>query len=385
MRAHHLGFDEAELSRRGALWTAREIEQQPRAWRRTQEVLREQSSRIDAFLKPLLALDDLRIILTGAGSSAYIGDCLAPQLSRMLNRRVEAIATTDLVSGPRDYLLRHPPTLLVSFGRSGNSPESIAAVEAADRCVERCHHLIITCNADGQLYRRGAEGPHALALLLPEETHDRSFAMTSSFSSMLLAGGLALLPRDGRDAVTPLAAAGERVLSQYAPLLRELAARAHARVVFLGSKGLRGLAHEASLKLMELTDGAVVTLAESPLGFRHGPKTIIDDGTLVLVFLSNDAHTRRYDLDLAEELRRDARASRVITVGTQPERTRPPEDHWLLPEVALALDAEWMPALVMFPQLYAFHRALQLGNSPDNPSASGTVNRVVQGVTIHSL
>ncbi len=385
MNGQHLGIGEAELERRRALWTAREIQQQPRAWRRTQDMLRGQAAPIEAFLKPLMAIDTLRIILTGAGSSAYIGECLAPQLSRTLNRRVEAIATTDLVSGPRDYLQRQLPTLLVSFGRSGNSPESIAAAQAAEQLVENCHQLIITCNAQGQLYRRAAVDPHSLPLLLPEETHDRSFAMTSSFSAMLLAGRLALSGPMTGDPVAPLMAAGERVLSQYAPALRELAARQHARVVFLGSKGLQGLAREASLKLMELTDGEVVTLADSPLGFRHGPKTIIHADTLVFVFLSNDQLTRRYDLDLARELRRDARANRIITIGAQPDPDCPSQDHLLLPELALVNDSELMPAFVMFAQIYAFHRALCLANSPDSPSASGTVNRVVQGVTIHSF
>ncbi len=387
MSTRHLGMSEEELTRRRAVWTAREIEQQPRAWRRTQELLDGRSARIHAFLQPLLNRDDQRIILTGAGSSAYIGECLAPQLSRTLNRSVEAIATTDLVSGPRDYLRRALPTLLVSFGRSGNSPESIAALDVADQCVEDCHHLIITCNEQGMLYRRAAEGARSLPLLLPEETHDRSFAMTSSFSSMLLAGTLALARPEPqrRDMVEALARAGEHVLSRYAPLVRELAACRHERAVFLGSKGMHGLAREASLKLMELTDGKVVTLAESPLGFRHGPKTIINAATLVFVFLSNDALTRRYDLDLAAELRRDARAGRIISIGAQPGAAGAGADDWVLPELQFATDAEMMPALVMFAQLYAFQRSLLEGNAPDSPSASGTVNRVVQGVTIHHL
>ena len=385
MNAQHLGIEEAELSLRRATWTAREIQQQPRAWRSTLDILRNQSATIDSFLQPLLRDARLRIILTGAGSSAYIGQCMAPQLSRALGRCVEAIATTDLVSGPHDYLLPTVPTLLVSFGRSGNSPESIAAVDLATQLVEHCHQLVITCNEQGELYRRCADDPRCLALLLPEETHDRSFAMTSSFSCMLLAGVLALSGPINENAVAPMAAAGARVLSLYAPLLKALAAQNHARVVFLGSNGLQGLAREASLKLMELTDGAVVTLADSPLGFRHGPKTVINAHTLVVVFLSNDPLTRRYDLDLAQELRNDARAQRILTIGTQPDSRANSTDQLLLPELSAAIDTDLMPAYVMFAQLYAFYRALHLGNSPDSPSVSGTVNRVVQGVTIHSI
>ena len=57
-------------------------------------------SRLPAFSRPCWRSTDLRIILTGAGSSAFIGECLAPLLLQQLGRRVEAIATTDLLSGP---------------------------------------------------------------------------------------------------------------------------------------------------------------------------------------------------------------------------------------------------------------------------------------------
>src|SRR5271156_1440390 len=126
MTTTHLQLDETTLSRAGALWTAREIAQQPASWLRTQDVIGGHTTSIGRFLAPLLARTDLRIILTGAGSSAFIGECLAPLLLSRLGRRVEAIATTDLLSGPTQYLQRDVPTLLVSFGRSGSSPESVA-------------------------------------------------------------------------------------------------------------------------------------------------------------------------------------------------------------------------------------------------------------------
>src|SRR5512147_1157814 len=176
----YLGLDDTRLIECGATWTAREIDQQPRSWVRTQDMLASRAREIEGFLRPLLARPDLRIILTGAGSSAYIGQCLAPTLLRSLNRRVEAIATTELISAPLNYFQRDVPTLLVSFGRSGNSPESAAAVEVARQCVSECYQLVFTCNPRGELYGSCDGHANSLAVLLPEETHDRSFAMTSS-------------------------------------------------------------------------------------------------------------------------------------------------------------------------------------------------------------
>src|SRR6202165_4336357 len=154
-----LGRDEAELQALGALWTAREIAQQPAMLRKTHKALGARRDALENFLRPLLDRAAMRVILTGAGTSAFIGECLAPWLAARLPCRVEAIATTDLVSAPYLYFEKATPTLLVSFGRSGNSPESVAAVDLADQFVGDIHHLAVTCNADGALARKvGTEG-----------------------------------------------------------------------------------------------------------------------------------------------------------------------------------------------------------------------------------
>jgi len=385
MTMSYLGLDDAFLAEHGATWTAREIEQQPRSWKRTQDMLNTRAPEIEEFLRPLLARPNLRVILTGAGSSAYIGQCLAPTILRTSNKRVEAIATTDLISGPRDYLQREVPTLIVSFGRSGNSPESVATVEMARQSVDECYQLVFTCNPQGELYACCKGHTDSLAILLPEETNDRSFAMTSSFSCMLYA---ALAAFGGIKAyagkVAQISAAGAAVIEQFNTPSRALAARGHSRVVYLGSKGLMGLASEAALKVLELTDGATIAVAHSPLGLRHGPKTFINRDTLAILFISNDPLTRRYDLDLLRELRRDGVAAGVLAITGREDEAVSEGEHLLVPNMSTADDAEQMFPYVAWAQLYAFHCSLRMNNSPDNPNAEGTVSRVVRGVTIHT-
>jgi tagatose-6-phosphate ketose/aldose isomerase len=300
-----------------------------------------------------------------------------------LQRRVEAIATTELIASPAQYFQRKVPTLLVSFARSGNSPESLAAVEIAGQHVDACLHLVITCNKAGALYARCSGRSDAAVWLLPEATHDRSFAMTSSFSTMLYAAVCLFLPDVMlQRTADQISAAGTRVIEQLSPHLRALAARRFARTVFLGSGALRGLANEAALKLLELTDGADVVLAESPLGFRHGPKTIVTRDTLAFVFVSNDPLTRRYDLDLARELKADGIVAQ-LTLITADHRDCAELDALVLPELELAEDCELLLPYVICAQLYAMFKALELGRTPDSPSVTGTVSRVVQGVTIY--
>jgi tagatose-6-phosphate ketose/aldose isomerase len=360
-------------------WTRREIAQQPETLRATQALLRAHQADIQAFVAPLLARADLRIVLTGAGTSAFIGECLAPWLSGVLGRPVEAIATTDIVSTPALYLRAEDPTLLVSFGRSGSSPESVAAVDLVDARVTDAYHLIITCNAEGELARRGSDKTHVV--VLPDATHDRSFAMTSSFSAMMLAalsilGGIDAL--DGR--VPAIAAAVADVLAQAEPLVADLGARGFKRVVYLGSGVFKGLAREAALKLMELSDGAVVTAFDTALGFRHGPKTIINADTLAVVFVSNDPLTRRYDLDIVAELRRDAHCGALVVISADPSDGA----DITIAGMVDAADADLLFPFIVPAQLFGLHVSLALGLTPDRPNASGTVNRVVQGVRIYA-
>jgi tagatose-6-phosphate ketose/aldose isomerase len=380
----YLQLDEATLTRSGAAWTAREIAQQPASWLRTQDLIREHAESIAGFLTPLLARTDLRIILTGAGSSAFIGECLAPLLLRQLGRRVEAIATTDLLSGPTQYLQRDVPTLLVSFGRSGSSPESLAVVDLAERLLRECHQLVFTCNEQGTLYQRCRDRARSLAILLPPETHDQSFAMTSSFTAMMLAASLVFCGSESSNVEQLARATGDLIAEHNAPM-RTLAAANYSRVVYLGSNGLKALAREAALKLLELTDGKVVAAFDSPLGFRHGPKTIVTRDTLLFVFVSNDPYTRGYDLDLLRELRSDGLAGRIIAVTAQPADVATQADSVRVAHLATAGDGELYFPYIVCGQLYAFHRALALGNTPDQPSQTGTVTRVVHGVTIHPL
>jgi len=273
---------------------------------------------------------------------------------------------------------------MVHFARSGNSPESVAAMELAARGIDRCYHLIITCNERGNLFQRACRMDHAHAVLLPEASNDQSFAMTSSFTGMLLAAAVALQVLSADHASTArLAGAGTHVLDTWVPLLESLGHARFERVVYLGSNELKGLAREAALKMLELTDGRVVSLADSPLGFRHGPKTILNGSTLVVAFLSNDAHAHRYERDLLTELRRDAVAGRVIAL-TGREDGDGHADTLVLGEDAAALtDLELCLPYAVFAQTLALLRSLSLGLTPDNPNAAGTVNRVVQGVSIY--
>ncbi|MCW2734587.1 MAG: tagatose-6-phosphate ketose isomerase [Mycobacterium sp.] len=359
--------------------TILEIAQQPDAWR---EVAGPTDETALEFLRAITARPDLRIILTGAGSSAFAGEIAAPALRRHLNRRVEAVATTDIVASPLDCLERRTPTLLVSFGRSGNSPESLATTALADELVDDVWHLILTCDRGGELGRAHAGRPNSLVVYMPERTNDVGFAMTSSLTSMLLTCLLLLGPAEPGDG-DALAKAAQHIVDLQADI-RAVAQTKKQRFVYLGSGPLKGLARESALKLLELTAGEVVTYFDSPLGFRHGPKSVLDADTLVVVYVSTDPYTRRYDLDIIAEIRAQLGQDAVTVISTQPI---PAE---LGPAVVLpgldGLDDSLvaLPYLV-FAQYLALFTSLEYRKTPDNPFPSGEVSRVVKGVTIYPM
>jgi tagatose-6-phosphate ketose/aldose isomerase len=359
----------------GGLHTAREIAQQPAVWRQLACQLGPLPDGWSERLSQLLRDPHSQVIFTGAGTSAFIGELVSDTIDAAWPAQVRAVATTSLLSHPALYLRPGRPLLLVSFARSGNSPESQAAVELARATVPGACFLNITCNPEGRLAREGHERDDTLNFLLPPDSCDQGFAMTSSYTTMALAA-LALLGPDasGQAAqrIGALAGLADAWLATQADNWRDWGRRGVERVVYLGGGPLEALAREAALKLLELTGGRVLALADSPLGFRHGPKSVLDRNTTVVLFRSMDPHARRYDADLLAELRRDGVAGAVLEI-----------DGAVLGAPVGLPDAWLAVAYVLFAQVLALHQSVRLCLTPDNPFPDGTVNRVVQGVTIH--
>jgi len=367
-----LTYPQSSLESQNGYWTAREICQQPRVWREANNRIESKRAEINAWLQPLLAQKDLRIILTGAGTSAYVGDAIAPHLSKQTGRLFEAVSTTDIVSNTPQYLLKNIPTLLISYGRSGNSPESVAAVELANQVIDNCYHLVITCNPEGNLAINANGKANAFSLLMPEGTLDQSFAMTSSFTSMLVSTLAIFSPNTKQLEVA--AKSAENFLENHVDALKKHALLPTKRLVFLGAGGLQGFAREAALKVLELTAGQVLSYCESPLGFRHGPKSLMDEATEVIFFSSNDPYTKLYDQDLVDELKRDDQGLALTIL-----------DKALFSQVD-DIDDVWagLP-YILYCQIFAFFKSMQADITPDNPCPTGEVNRVVQGVTLYPL
>ena len=383
-----LHYTKEDLLELGAEITTREIYQQPDVWREAFESYQAKREEIAAFLQEIADKHDyIKVILTGAGTSAYVGDTLVPYFKEVYDERkwnFNAIATTDIVANPETYLKKDVATVLVSFARSGNSPESVATVDLAKSLVDELYQVTITCAADGKLALQAHGDDRNLLLLQPAASNDAGFAMTSSFTSMMLTALLVFDPTEfavKAERFEVVSSLARKVLDN-AEDVKELVDLDFNRVIYLGAGPYFGLAHEAQLKILELTAGQVATMYESPVGFRHGPKSLINEDTVVLVFGTTTDYTRKYDLDLVREVAGDHIARRVVLLSDQSfglENVK---------EVALGCGGVLNDIYRVFPyivyaQLFALLTSLKVENKPDTPSPTGTVNRVVQGVIIH--
>lgn len=379
-----LGYELDWLVERNAINTVSEIINQPNVWRKLIDELVTENAKIKSFIDPLLNNEDLKIILTGAGSSEYAGNTLALWLAAKTKRNVQSIATTDLVSNPEIHLTGSQPTLLVSFARSGNSPESTAAVELANQLLPNIYHLILTCDENGILHQRYNNSNNTLSLLMPKESNDKGFAMTSSFSSMSLSAIYVLSgvsKEEFSKNVLNLAEVVESKIEMWSLKVKSIAKKDFDRVAIIGSGLLKGIAQESALKLLELTAGKVITQFDAVLGFRHGPKFTINEKTLVVQLFSNNAYTQRYDIDMYNEIMSDGISLEFI--GLINEDSEELGDNII--EVGLSSDDDvWvMMGYLVFNQLLALEKSLDLGLGPDNPCPTGEVNRVVKGVSIY--
>jgi D-galactosamine 6-phosphate deaminase/isomerase len=388
-----LELPEQEKIERGLQHTPREIWQQPATWAKTyQRCVDRKAEVIDLLRRAGIgrgSTSSPAVYLVGAGTSDYTGRAVAPLLRHRWGCDVWALPSTTLLTEFDEFHRAGREYLWISSSRSGESPEGVALLERALDRQREIRHLVITCNEKGPMAQLCARHPdRALALVLDDAVNDRGLAMTSSFSNMVLAGqcvaNVEELAEFG-DVVNQLAEAGTQFLPAASEVAAAITMLGCTRACFVGSGALRAVADECALKVVELSAGKVTTLAETPLGLRHGPMSSVDSQTAFFAFLSSDVRRRGYELDLLREIERK-KLGRVKAVVT----ARGVEDVTGLADFYLSLNCADLPDLyrpvldVMLGQLVGLFGSMRCGLKPDQPSPDGTITRVVQPIKLYS-
>lgn len=392
MEKRILNKSESYFDEHKALHTAIEINQQPEMWKRVAEQLLENKENVNSFMDEVLAVKDLKVVFTGAGSSAFVGEVMQYILGEECGIEAKTLHTTDIISSP-DAILFDKPTLLVSYARSGESPESVAAVQFARKRIKNLYNLIFVCDGTSSLAKLGRELEKTMVVALPKETCDQGFAMTSSVSSMALATWMVFHYKELNkytDIVTNLANEVETKLNEFALKAEVFAENSYRRLVWLGSGALQGLARESAVKSMELSDGYTHASYDGSAAFRHGPKTVINDETVTVHFITNRPYTKKYDVDLNNEINSEKGKNMTVTVGEEgiKELINNSDYYVEYPKKTICPENSQMDAYIyglLFAQMLSMFKSIQLGYTTDNPCPKGDVNRVVKGIIIYNI
>lgn len=368
-------------------FTEREILGQPELWKETYNKVLRQSDEIKDFLfdNGITTQKNINIILTGAGSSAFIGEVAQYAFKKAGYKYAHAIPTTDLVTHFEDLVDIEKHLLLISFGRSGNSPESEAVFDLANKHCNQVTHLVISCNKNGKLAHK-ADSHSAYKFILPPAAEDRGLAMTGSFTSMILASSLIanLSNLENQESkITNIIKAGQNILENSIKPLYQVSNKEFKRIIFLGDGPLMGCARESHLKVQELSDGACIGKFDSFLGFRHGPKAVIDDESLLVYLISNKDSTKRYQVDLIEQIAEQNLGMHKLAISNSRKVDSLVDTHIYLPEISELPEHFLALPYVLVAQIIGFFKSLALSLDPDNPSRNGAITRVVKGVTIY--
>lgn len=382
----------SEKQERGLVHTPHEIAQQPGTWQKTFTQLEARLPELQKFLAKAGIGGNAEarpiVFLIGAGTSDYIGHSLHLLLRQQWQCEVVPVASTSLLVDFAEWTLPDRPYLWISFSRSGDSPEGVAVLERALAECPNVAQLLVTCNAEGRMNQAVAGRENCFALVLDDATNDRSLAMTSSFTNMVLTGQILAHAQNlaaYRPILDSLVEAGVALLPRAAELASRLIATGFESACFVGSGALAGAAKESALKVLELTAGQIPTMSESTMGLRHGPMAALQRSTLFVALVASQPQQQRYALDLLKEIgSKELVETRVAVALEATDEIHQAAEEVLTPGVAVTVPDLYRPVLDVFlGQILGLLASIDHGLKPDAPSPSGAISRVVQNVGIY--
>jgi tagatose-6-phosphate ketose/aldose isomerase len=389
--ADFVGLPEEEQRARGLVFTPREIAQQPKTWETTLGIFKQNQQRICEFLDAVGVrqepVERPVVVLIGAGTSDYIGQALELLIRQKWGCEVSTVASTDMLPNLEEYVVPGRKYLWISFSRSGDSPEGVAVLEQAIQLYPGVAHLVVTCNAEARMTEICKRSKRACVVVLDDAVNDRSLAMTSSFTNMVVMGQClanAWSIEEYTGVVGQLVEAGQHLLTAAAEEAERIAARGFTRVCFIGGGALASVAKESALKVLEMTAGQVQAMSETVLGLRHGPMAALDTQTLFVCFVSGDERRARYASDLLREIGEKGIVGERVAVGTAAARAEiaPFCDSYVA--VDDGIDDGYRPVVdVIFGQMLGLYCSVAHELKPDSPSPDGVINRVVQKFRIY--
>lgn len=342
------------MSKERGIYTLAEITSQPTVWGAAVNAFQQRADEWQVLYSKG-GFD--RIIVTGCGSTYYLSLVGAALFQQLLGVNARAHPASEIALMPDLVLLPNTKPLLITVSRSGETTETLAA---ARKFRERTGSPIVavTCDPSSSLAALAD-----LGFAIPE-AQEQSVAQTRSFASMLVviqAMAALLTGREALSALDNIGAAAASLIDRYHDLARSLGMdRRIERFFFLGSGLHYGIANEAMLKMKEMS--LSYSEAFHILEFRHGPMSMVNERSLVVGLLSDEAHTQ--EAAVLREMQ--ARGAQVLMLAEQDDDSDA-ATHVVRIQSGLP---RWARPVTFLPvlQLMAYHRALSNGQDPDRPA-----------------
>ena len=298
------------------------------------------------------------ILFTGCGSAFNISYAVAPFFQKLSGKTCRPVHASDLMMTPELFLNGNRPTLVVGFSRSGETTESLAALETAGKAGAAT--IAVVCFAQSRLANL------ADATLVLEEAVEKSVATTRSLTAMILAGyylaGVCTENSEVCNCLKTLPNISRRKMDDFHELGRQIGTEEQlTKFAFLGSGSYYGLAREAQLKVKEM----VLQPSDSyvSLDYQHGPMSNVDENMLVTIMVSDAGQV--YDLELAKNMK-GLGGKLLVLCDKDTQGFAGVADYVMELNTGLGdglRDILYMPVI----QFMAYYKSLAGGYDPDNP------------------
>ena len=296
-------------------------------------------------------------LFVGCGSSFYVALSAASTLTALTGMPARAVPASEILLFPRLTLVGDD-CIPVLISRSGRTSEVLKVAEAfRERNIAT---LGISCAPNQTLEKLVSS-----AIVLPA-ADEQSTVMTRSFTSMLMALQALAATMGGQEdflesqrALNPCAG---RLINELPNRVEEFVSRhAFADYVCLGQGALYGIACESALKLTEMS----VSYGQSfhTLEFRHGPKSIVSQQTLIMFLLSESGY--KAELEVLEEIKELGGITFVVTNRAE-DRARRAAD-FLVELGADGPELARLPLYLPAQQLLGLYTGIKKGLDPDRP------------------
>lgn len=385
-----LGMEAEQLRRLNGYYTCFEMNNQPVLWLEGVKIINENRVEIENFLRRIYSVENLKIYLVGAGSSAKAASIVESYLKRVTGKEVTAVASTALLTHPENFIVDDSPVLLVSLGSSGNTTEGLEAVEIIKEKCSKLFQLLLICSEQGELIKKYSGSEGVMHIPIPIGTKGKSFAATGEFTLLVQ---YALMILDIKN-INYYENMFNSIMEGADIFFREDIYKVHAvsnnkydTIVALGSNVLSYLASEMCLKVSELSAGLQSTQYHSILEFRHGPKLVMNSRALLSFFFSNDTYALKYEMDMLKECYSDKRESTVVGISMDYNKVIEENcDYYFYfnrNNFKYIDDSHLIFLYSLYLQSVGILKSISLNISPDMPDKTGVVNKVAKGVKIY--